>query len=166
MTIQDLGSIGEFVGAIAVVFSLIYLALQIRQNTRSLRAATHHSSARAVLDVQNVFAEDRELAQIFLRGAREFEQLTPEERLRFDALMRSVFVYYEDTFFQYRQSLIDPQLWNARQTSLLDHLGLPGVVSWWRRASRHFAEPFVAHIEHLLQQLGFAAEQGNEADRP
>ena len=36
MSLEDLGNIGEFVGAIAVVFSLIYLAFNIRQNTRQL----------------------------------------------------------------------------------------------------------------------------------
>ncbi len=43
MTLQDLGNIGEFVGALGVVASLIYLALQIRQNTRQLR-----NNARAI----------------------------------------------------------------------------------------------------------------------
>ena len=33
MTWQDWGSIGEIVGAIAVVITLIYLAKQIKQNT-------------------------------------------------------------------------------------------------------------------------------------
>ncbi len=39
MTLQDLGNIGEFVAAIGVIISLVYLARQIRQNTESVRAA-------------------------------------------------------------------------------------------------------------------------------
>jgi hypothetical protein len=40
MSLEDLGNIGEFVAAVGVIASLIYLAVQIRQNTDSLRAAT------------------------------------------------------------------------------------------------------------------------------
>ena len=43
MTIQDLGSIGEMVGAIAIVATLAYLAVQIRQNTRTTRATNFHN---------------------------------------------------------------------------------------------------------------------------
>jgi len=41
MSLEDLGNIGEFVAAVSVVVSLIYLAVQIRQNTRSVRASTY-----------------------------------------------------------------------------------------------------------------------------
>ncbi len=39
MTIQDLGSLGELIAAVATVATLVYLALQIRQNTHTLRHA-------------------------------------------------------------------------------------------------------------------------------
>jgi len=158
MSLESLGSIGEFIGGLAVIASFIYLAVQIRQNTRSVRAATHHSSATAVLDVQNLFAQDRDLAKIFLQGAEAFEQLPPEERLRFDALMRSVFVYYEDLYFQHEQGLIDSHLWHGRQRSMVDHLGRPGIVSWWRRVSHHFSDRFVSHIDDLLERASLDAK--------
>jgi hypothetical protein len=43
MSLEDLGNVGEFVAAVAVVVSLIYLAFQIRQNTRWLRASLKQS---------------------------------------------------------------------------------------------------------------------------
>lgn len=42
MTIMELGALGEFVGSIAVVITLIYLAMQIRQNTRSMEETKKH----------------------------------------------------------------------------------------------------------------------------
>ncbi len=45
MTLQDLGNIGEFVAAIATLITLIYLAAQIRQNTRAVRSASLDSVA-------------------------------------------------------------------------------------------------------------------------
>jgi len=48
MTISELGSIGEFVGAIGVVITLIYLAFQIRQNTTQLKQNISMAKAAAV----------------------------------------------------------------------------------------------------------------------
>ena len=40
MSIADLGSLGEFVSSLAVLFTLIFLTLQMRQNTKAVRAST------------------------------------------------------------------------------------------------------------------------------
>ena len=42
MSIQDLGSIGELIAALATLAALIYLAVQVRQNTRAIKSATFH----------------------------------------------------------------------------------------------------------------------------
>lgn len=165
MTIQELGSIGEFVGAIAVVLSLVYLAYQIRQNTRSVRASTHHTSARAAYETQNLFAESEAVARIFRTGAREPNKLTGDERVRFDAIMRTFFIWYEDTYFHYRNSMIDREVWEARQRSMLGHLRSAGISSWWSKNSHIFADSFVSYVGRLLEEPGLAVP-GDEAERP
>ena len=62
MNWEAIGAIGEIVGAVAVVLTVGYLAVQIRQNTRSVRAATHHSSMRGASEIQNMFAQSEDLA--------------------------------------------------------------------------------------------------------
>ena len=165
MTLEDLGNIGELIAAIGVIASLIYLAVQIRQNTRSVRAATHHSSARAATETQNVFAQSNDVARIFHAGSRELEELTEDERQRFHAMLLSIFLWYEDAFFQYQRSMIDREVWEGRQRSLLGQLKLPGIASWWARRSEFFARSFVSYVDQLSQRA-MAPEQADEADRP
>ena len=165
MSLEDLGNIGEFVAAIAVVVSLIYLAVQIRQNTRSVRAATHHSSARSATETQNVFAQSNDAARIFRIGSRELEELNEDERLRFDSMLLSIFAWYEDAFFQYQQSMIDREVWEGRQRGLLGQLKRPGTASWWTRRSGFFANSFASYVDQLSQQA-MLSERGDESDRP
>jgi len=49
VSISDLGSLGEFIGSIAVLVTLIYVALQIRYNTHATRAASHHAITDALM---------------------------------------------------------------------------------------------------------------------
>ena len=101
MTIQDLGSIGEFVAAIATLATLVYLALQIRQNTRSVRASTHHAFVISGNAISFALAET-EAAQLVIKAARSYGDLTPEEKFPYSMLMRASFAWYEDTYLQFR----------------------------------------------------------------
>ena len=90
MTLQDLGSLGEFIGAIAVVISLVYLAAQIRQNTRALHSSSYAQSAEQLWLVNLAIAQDRDLARIwteFVAG----EPLTPEDTTRLEASLDCFF---------------------------------------------------------------------------
>ena len=81
MTLQDLGSIGEFVAAIATLATLAYLALQIRQNTGAPRAQTTAAVASEMQRNLLALAECDALAQAFVKAAQSAE-LSPVEITR------------------------------------------------------------------------------------
>ncbi len=98
MTLEDLGNLGEFVGAIGVVASLLYLAFQIRQNTsqmeqntRSTEFATLNALVQDAQQFRLLVAQDAECMRIYREGLRDFESLNEEERWRFGALMQYLF---------------------------------------------------------------------------
>ena len=63
MSLTDLANIGQVIGAIAVVISLIYVALQIRQNTNAVRSATAQSVHEHFAGWYHLLAADLELSQ-------------------------------------------------------------------------------------------------------
>jgi hypothetical protein len=75
-TAQLLGNFGEFVGAIGVVATLAYLAIQIRQNTRATHAASHHAVTDSLNQGNIAMAQDAELAQIWATGCADRGSLT------------------------------------------------------------------------------------------
>ena len=101
MTIMELGALGEFVGAIAVVLTLAYLAIQIRQNTHAMEegkraalAQTYQMRADALQQMLVHASESNHIGPIItkltLAGHPEevgsLEQLTAEERATYDEL--------------------------------------------------------------------------------
>ena len=89
MTIAELGSIGELVAAIATLVTLVYLALQIRQNTNALK-----TSALASLHDVQMLARDNERYNALVMQVLRGEEITPEDRLhmveRFNSIVRAV----------------------------------------------------------------------------
>ncbi len=128
MSLQDLGNIGEFIGAIGVVLSLFYLAIQIRQNTRqleqntrSVRSSSFHAASIAVGSYISPIAENEALAEILDRGM-DGESLTRTDQTRFDALLSRLFAAYEVLFYQHRDSLVGPELWESRARNLVRYI--------------------------------------------
>jgi hypothetical protein len=81
MNWEALGAIGEIVGAVAVVLTLGYLAVQIRQNTRTLRTSSHQASLDGFRELNRVLNELPELALIYRRGRNEPDSLPKDETL-------------------------------------------------------------------------------------
>lgn len=90
MTIQELGSLGELIAAIATVVTLIYLTTQIRQNNRALAEATSASINASYASINSRISSDREFAELFLRGRIDPQGLDPVELERFRAFVQDI----------------------------------------------------------------------------
>lgn len=97
---EVLGNIGEFVGSIAVLVTLIYLALQVRQNTLQMKASSHQAISDSLNHINILFAENSAVSQIWLKGCDDRSSLTLEEKWRFDATARAYMHVCETMFFQ------------------------------------------------------------------
>ncbi len=150
MTLQDLGNIGEFVGAVGVVVTLVYLAVQIRRNTISVRASTFQEAVRDVATLSDLLATDAELARIWSSGLRDFAALKPEERVRFAAYMLGMFRRLENVLYQTQHGALDPAYWDGQLSSMQDTLSQPGVAAWWARAQGLFSPSFREYVERGL----------------
>ena len=86
MTIQDLGSLGEFVAAIATLGTLAYLAIQVRQSSRVSGLAAAHSVQNEINRLQERFTTDPTLYRIWVLGLHSPDELDEVSRDRFGRL--------------------------------------------------------------------------------
>ena len=124
MTLMELGALGEFVGAIAVVVTLGYLAVQIRQNTRAMQesrrlalAQTYQMRADALQEMLVRASESTHIAPIITKltslgypeDIRSLDQLTPIERGRFRLWQIAQESHWDNMFYQYQQGFLDEE---------------------------------------------------------
>ncbi len=163
MTLQDLGNIGEFVGALGVVASLIYLALQIRQNTRQLRnnaRAIRLAEVRAASDGEIEFRRfllsNPEVDDARLRG-RKGAELDPLDARRFDHVLWDVFLRAQTQWYQARQSLVAGAYWDRLSVIPMRYLGSKAAQQWWFARRGGFDPRFAEDIDRRLQTKGPAS---------
>jgi hypothetical protein len=151
MTLENLGNIGEFVGALAVVISLVYLAVQIRQNTRAVRSASHQTLVSTEQAIQASISDNPEVARIVVQANKDFDALNEEDRVRFLMLASRYFSTFENIYYQYSRGLLDEDLWQPWLEGMSFLVQQPGLQRYWEAFKFGFAEPFRELIDKQLQ---------------
>ena len=172
MTITELGSLGELISAIAVVITLVYLAIQIRQNTHSIEeskrlalAQTYQMRADALQNMLVQAAESQFIGPLITKltqlgypeDVSALDRLSPDERGRFRQWQIAQQTHWDNMYFQYQQGYLDEEYYRdsfrervARLAPTWRALGITGG-----RAS------FNAEIDRLL-----AARASGPVDDP
>ena len=151
MTLNELANLGEFIGGIAVIVTLIYLTVQLRQNTRAVKSATvaNNTSLWSALLV-NIAAGDKTKA--YLHGSATVSVLTPEEFLQFFLIARAMFVSFEGQHHQFKEGMLDQDLYDGYERSFQAQvLSMPGFRRYWKQFSHEFSPAFQTRIETMLK---------------
>ena len=154
MTLQDLGNVGELISAIAVVISLVYLAAQIRQNTKSVRTSTYQAILDSSRSDTELILANPHLERTYHVGRRDPTALTDEQRPVFRMLVGQLILTHEIMFLQHERGVIPEDLWRSRQTALRALLSQPGVRQWWtdsKNRRSYYDHRFQEFVESLLK---------------
>src|SRR4029077_79164 len=101
MKCEMLAAIGQLAAVFVGIPSLIYLALQIREQTKERRQAAVHTLTVQWGDLTCALHDSAELGAIFLRGIQSFDDLDPVSKLRFSAFFNRFFNYFEGMYFSH-----------------------------------------------------------------
>ncbi len=146
MDIMELGAIGDLVGGIAVLVTLAYLAMQVRQNTAQVRVQTGALEAGTTSQAVDLTIRDEVMTDIFLR-ATAGEALDPREALRFDALMLMNMTNFENYYRQYRNGLMEEEQWEKWHRLLGWYFKSDGMRRWWKETQIPVSRSLAALIE-------------------
>ena len=130
MTLQDLGSIGELLAAIATIATLGYLAVQLRQNTATVRASTAAASSQ-VAGSLNTLLVDPDNNQLFWTGLNDPSSLDESETRRFHVILNMAMENAQQGVRFHREGVLDDEAWIGQQRSLRWFVGYPGFRQYW-----------------------------------
>lgn len=164
MTIQDWGAIGEIIGAVAVVVSLIYLAVQIRQNTEQIahsieasRVAALERNVQAGNRIREIIILNPEVADLLLAGLRGFGALAERERLRFEFLVRNIMAEFQGAYIRYFSTSNDPEHLVGMAATLDRMLANPGFRECIAKREFDWRPEFQAFVDERMAAVEAAA---------
>jgi hypothetical protein len=130
--LESLANLGEIIGAVTVVVSLIYLAVQVRQNTQAQQTENFSRALDRVASIQATLSQDPEMSVIFSKGVSDPSDLTSRERMQFTWTMYELFGAFEFMFFVSKANAIPEEIWQRWSSAVAWWLSYSGVRAWWR----------------------------------
>ena len=158
MEIQELGAWGEFLGgigglvaAIGVIATLLYLARQIHQNTKSVQSANYATWIESVSAANDLQMQANDFLEDAIQDTRELSQ---DEYWRFHHLCIQAFYAFEAIYLFRQNETVDEEYFEARMRLLKNGVinNRPGYRKWWDTwATEVLDTRFVNYVEQNLK---------------
>jgi hypothetical protein len=126
-----IAAIGELVGASAVFVSIIYLALQVLQNSTDVRSSGAQNAAHSAIQILESLGTNSETRDVFQRALDPYSELDRDEQAVAKTFFLEIIAYYETCYYQYLDGVVHQEIWEGRRRMMLDYFESPGFSSWW-----------------------------------
>lgn len=110
---QKWSAVAEIFSAIAVIASLVYVGIGLRENTKAIEGSTYQQMISESNEYLLAAAKDSGLADIMLRSWSDSSHLTGVERVRYIYFERVFWRNMENAFFQHKRGILDDQGWEV-----------------------------------------------------
>ncbi len=150
MTLVDLANIGQVVGALAVIASLIFVGLQVRQNTKATRATALQMNADYWLTYFTMLA-DKQFSEVYSKGALGRVELEDGQFGQFFFLCRATFMGCENQHHQYLSGLLDDDAYRGYEATIREQIAaFPGIRAMWQLVKHTYGTEFVKFLDRQI----------------
>jgi len=149
--LQEFALIAEIVGAIAVVISLIYVGLGVRQNTDAIQVANHQALVALDMD-KNTWLRDPAFAEIYENASQNIEELSPIERLQVMTFVADTLNAWEFAFITYNNGAMEDTIWNGWDNYYRSELKTEPFKVFWNEGGENFSPDFNFYVESIISE--------------
>ncbi len=151
--LRDWAHIAEIISSVVVIVSLIFVGLEIRQNTNAVQSAAaqvvHDNFAGWYSSLQT----EPELLEISTRGMRNYDSLSETEKAQFIAMFMAFVFHGQDAYYKWREGSLESKFWRAWENVSMNFFSTSGGRAFWGERSYLFADEFQRYVEdHIMQQ--------------
>lgn len=141
---------GEAIGGIGIIVSLLYVGIQVRQNTYAAKVATSHAFLDLHRDILGNIATEPDFRDIYWRGLAGVSNLQGSEPAAFLAWSIHTFRTWETFWYQWQERVFDDRLWLGWKAQFIDLFGNQGIREAWEIRKHQVSESFRSYVEQEI----------------
>jgi hypothetical protein len=150
MTWETAGVIAEILAAIAVLVSLWYLAIQLKQNTDLERAELEVRLGLTWADLHDNMIQNPDLARAYDLAAENWSELSDEDVRTYLWFVAKSFHVLEGMFRQRQRGILTGDVWEPYERYIVGVLQIEAVLGWWQSDGSLTSRDFQTHVDNLL----------------
>jgi hypothetical protein len=149
---EALGAIANLLAAIGVIATLIYLSIQIRQNTKAVRSSSVQNLVQSLSTTAQAVVENESMIPLLLKANTGASTLSEEERTRLHFWFIMTFRRFEGVYFQRDLGFVDAAVIEGFERSHIAVFASKSAQEWWANSKEIFNSGFVSYVEELLKK--------------
>jgi hypothetical protein len=142
-----IGSSADVVAALGVIITLLYLAIQIREQTKEARLSATRELARDWADGLRFISGDERNFELYQRAIVDYENLPRGDRIRAFMMLSSTFRAFELQHMHVSKGKFETDLFTGMEYRVRDLISLPGVRYFWQNNKQQFNAEFIRLVE-------------------
>jgi hypothetical protein len=150
MNWEMLAAIGQLAAVCVGIPSLIYLAVQIREQTKERRQSAVNALTVQWGDLTRALHESAEFSTIYLRGVQAFENLDAVSKLRVSAFFNRFLKNFQAMYFAHRDGILPDQQWGEIERTMADLISYSGLQQWWKTRRHWHTEEFARVVDAII----------------
>jgi hypothetical protein len=147
--LSEWANIAEIIGAAAIIISLIYVSIQVRDNTNAIRSAATNDAATAMQSWYMTTGSSEQTSMVFYHGMTAPDTLNREQMFQFIMITHAAFLGYQNSFELAEQGTLDAEIRDSITNTLLATKDLPGYKIYWRQRGPQFSRRFREFVDNL-----------------
>ncbi|MGC9992750.1 MAG: hypothetical protein ABSD52_10215 [Candidatus Cybelea sp.] len=153
MSLEHFFYLSQIIAALAVIASLLFVALEVRNSTRESRHRAGEEAYQKFREVQLEVASNADLARIWSQGVHDFFSFQPLDRTRFLLVTHVFFKNWESIFLVHVDGRLSDEHSESTENMAGDLLGYPGIQAVWSARKRYFHQAFRAHVDAKIEAI-------------
>ena len=149
MKLERWALIAEIVGAFAVVISLVYVGVGIRQNTDAIMSANHQNLLAMDID-KNSWFRDPDFAELYESALTDIDSLSASQTRQFSTYVSDQINIWENIYIAHEKGLVDERVWEGYDEFYSSQLRLPSYRLIWAKNKDGWTGEFAQHAESVL----------------
>lgn len=153
MDLESLAHLADIAASVAVVLSLIFVGIQVRQNTRAIRATTYNAVVHNSIAILTPMYANAEFTEYLVRVQSNPDAATPAEKLRFHINMLTAFRHWDNLYYQFRNGMLEAEMWQSYNHTMTGWISNRAWRDWFLANTQSFSENLQTLIRQRIASL-------------
>ena len=153
MSLNTMALHAEILGGVGIIISILYLAYEVSQNSKSVELSHHLTLSDQYLALRMSVAGDEKLAEIIVKGDSNLSTLDPNEKLQYESYLTSLWDIWENAGYMFDTGRLSQSAWSNWDRALCLRMSSSGSAAAWANGLyRHFSIGFLGTMNQCLER--------------
>ncbi|NNF22896.1 MAG: hypothetical protein HKN67_13225 [Saprospiraceae bacterium] len=152
MNWEAISTIIQILGTFAVFASLVYLAIQVRQNSQIAQSSVRHAIAETIMSPPNNFIQSDSFRHAFIAHLNG-KKITPDQELQLQVYCYMTLKSWENIYYQYQNGMLSNEEWRPMRENLKLVMQVIFYRTYWKREKHIYSSNFASEIDSILLEI-------------